>query len=284
MKEPLGIRFLREHRLVIVDPSDDALVPACADVAGDVIVHPLLDRSDPALPRVIDMTRVSDEVFDLTVAHLDVALAAGDKTGIQAAISTGLSAQDLARHIGRQCVRPLLEGRLHIVRLWDPHVFMHLLWIWPPDVLADLMAPIIRWNLFLNGEPIGCPSAAGAGPGLRSRPEQHTAILDIGIVNRVLRDVPWAFDALPTLGPQIWRDVQRGRVQDGLHDDGDLALYAGQARRWGPGFTHDDDIRRALAMASDGETLYQDALMQIEPGAWANVQQRLDQQAKTFNG
>jgi hypothetical protein len=270
----LDIRFFRDHRLAVFDPSSGVESPLMG-MDFTPIRHPSLVLPVELFPRLVELGSASSEVVGRVFDAIVPGLVAQEPVGIEAAFQTTASPQQVAEHLGRQSVRQLGKLGKHLVRIWDPHVLMHLLWIWPAEELRRLFGPISRWCLFLPGEVISIEPKDLTGHGLDGAPQRHQALQDISILNAALEHMKWCFAEIARLGPSLLTHVEMARRCHKLHDEADLALFAAQANRWGVSFVTHPDIQDALAMAQDGETLYRDALAQIDERRMQRIEAEL---------
>jgi len=259
----LDIRFFQDHRFAAFDPSSGLETPL-AGISAVLIRHPSLALSENLLPRLVDVGSLGSESVGAVFDAIDGCLAAKRPAGVDAAFKADASLQRVAEHLGHQSVRSLGRFGKYWVRVWDPHVLMHLLWIWPAEELRRLFGPISTWCLFLPGEIVPIERHALAGCGVEGVERRHQAVLDISILNTALAGLVWTHDEMACLGPSLWAHVALARLDHQLHDEADLALFARQAHRWSIDFVKHPEIKNALSMSQDGETLYRDALAQID--------------------
>lgn len=259
----LDIHFFQDHPLVLFDPARGLDSPL-ADAPGVLVRHPQLALPQELTPKLIDWRSANLDLRAKVFEDLDHRGGSLLGAGIDSAFGGPMSIQELADHLGRQSIRILGRFGRHLVRHWDPHVFMHLMWIWPATELRRLFGPVTKWALFLPDQTPSVQRDACTGRGLPSTEQQHQALVDVAVLNAALVNMSWRFPEIPDLGPALWAHVQRARGLHRLQDEADLALFARQAQRWGEHFDKQPDIQRALAMAADGQTLYRDALAQID--------------------
>lgn len=259
----LDIRFFQEHRFAIFDPSS-CLESPLRGIGAILIRHPSLALSEELLPRLVDVGSVGSEGVGPVFDAIDDCLAAKRPAGVDAAFKTEASLERVAQHLGHESVRSLGRFGKHWVRVWDPHVLMHLLWIWPAEELRRLFGPISTWCLFLPGEMVPIERHTLVGGGVGGVERRHQAVLDISILNTALAGLVWSHDEVACLGPSLWAHIELARRDHKLHDEVDLALFARQAHSWGVDFVTQPEIKNALSMSQDGETLYRDALAQID--------------------
>jgi hypothetical protein len=270
----LDIRFFRDHRFAIFDPNSGLESPLLG-MEFIPIRHPSLVLPAELSPRLIDLGSASSEVVGRVFDAIAPRLAVQEPTGIDLAFQTTASWHQVADHLGRQSVRQLGKLGKHLVRVWDPHVLMHLLWIWPAEELQRLFGPISRCSLFLPGEVISIEREDLTQPGLDGADQRHQALQDISILNAALEHMKWCFAEMAYLGPGLLANVEMARRSHKLHDEADLAVFALQANRWGVNFVTHPDIQAALTMAQDGETLYRDALAQIDERRMQRIEAEL---------
>ena len=270
----LDIRFFGEHRFAAFDPSSGTDSPL-THFDAVMIRNPALAISEALLPRLVDLGSAGSDAVGRVYDAVDGCLATQRASGVDAAFKAEASLQQVAEHLGRQSVRSLGRFGKHWVRVWDSHVLMHLLWIWPKEELRRLFGPISTWCLFLPGEivPIQRDSLSGFGVGGVDR--RHQAILDVSILNSALLGMRWRYAEVANLAPRLWEHVAVARREHRLHDETDLALFARQAHQWGLDFAKHPEIKKALSMAQDGETLYRDALAQIDEQRMQHIEAEL---------
>jgi hypothetical protein len=270
----LDIRFFSDRPFVVSDPAADLDSPLHG-FAGLLVRHPKLTLADDLTPRLVDLRSVTPVAMGAFFEAIDEACANAQPLGIDAALSADSTAPQIAEHLGLQSVRSLGRFGKHLVRVWDPHVLMHLLWIWPANELRALFGPISAWALLLPGEVVHVERSSLSGQGLPDAEQRHQAVIDVSILNAALSKTIWRFSDVASLGPLLWQHVRHGRGEYKLRDEADLALFARQARRWGVSFVEHPDIRRALTTAADGETLYRDALAQVDEQRMQHIEAEL---------
>ena len=270
----LDIRFFREHRFAAFDPSSGTDSPL-TDINAVLIRHPALALSEDLLPRLVDLGSAGSDAVGHVFDVIDSCLAAKRASGVDAAFNAETSLQHVAEHLGRQSVRSLGRFGKHWVRVWDSNVLMHLLWIWPGEELRRLFGPISTWCLFLPGEVVPIQRDSLSGLGVDGVDRRHQAVLDVSILNSALSGMQWRFAEVAKLAPRLWEHVVLARRDHQLHDETDLALFARQAHRWGVDFAKHPEIKSALSMAQDGETLYRDALAQIDEQRMQHIEAEL---------
>jgi hypothetical protein len=279
----LPLRFFDEHPFVIVEPAAFDLVPALASAHGVAIRHPKMAADDAVLPRLIDLRQSSQDVQLALVEHMDESFLQDVSPKICSALASSRSIEDLVGHLARQSVQRNANGKHYWLRYWDPHVLMHLQWIWPERVWNTLMSPVSQWTSFIDRGVLRWREHDTL-PGKvieRSPSGAPAALADVGVLNAALRQVDWALDDIPHLGPAMWRSVLRARSTHGLQHDEDLALFAAQCHRWSIAFVDQPQIKAALTLVGDGETRYTDALAQIPVQRWTSIQAELDRAANT---
>ncbi|MED5618042.1 hypothetical protein [Ideonella sp. BN130291] len=276
----LELRFFREHPFALFDPVHCGDSPLMEAQAAQVR-HPSLELADHLVPRLVDLQRAGNELLDRMHDALDRRSVASGSPVLDGALDSEASLTELASHLGHQSIRNLGPFGRHLVRVWDPLVLMHLLWLWPGPELRKLFGPIRSWALFLPKEVAVIDRSALDGPGVTiETTDRHQAVIDVSIINIVLREIDWRFGDIPRLGRQLWTHIMRARQVHSLQDETDLALFAQHSHRWGTGFTAHPEIQRALTLSSDGETRYRDALAQIDEGRWRTVEAELSASLK----
>jgi Domain of unknown function (DUF4123) len=275
----LPLRFFDEQPLVVIEPGGSPELPMLNGMSGVALQHPKLVAHDVLLPRLIDMREQPPGSQAALIEYQDDCNQRRVSSRVCAALASERPANDIARHLAKQSVRRSASGEHYWLRFWDPLVLVHLQWIWSADELKTLMAPFSQWTVFIQGQVLHLHEHA-ALPGLlmQSASNKHpAALVDVGILNAALRQIGWTLDEVPQLGPSLWASVRCARNDYGLHHDDDLALFASQAQRWGACFPEQTDIKAALALTTDGETRYVDALSQVRPERWASIERELDQ-------
>ncbi|MBN3839388.1 MULTISPECIES: DUF4123 domain-containing protein [Burkholderia] len=280
------------HCLLLVDPSQrDPL----ADDAGDSSSFADLPKTEV----VIDHEAVSPTHYpylleldldtDSGVAALEVSvqlafedrhpqsMAEGLGQRIGGWLASSASAREVAAHCSRLALQNDDQGRLCLLRFYDPRS-QALLWpMLAPVQQHALLGPIQAWHtLDAGAAPIIRMNTMGRRDDFALDAAQWQAIHCHGIVNRALAMHAYDLDRQPKqheVDAAVAASLRARRY--GLTDEADEVAFVGHALSWHPEFDLHPRVLQILGTRIDGDLyverideLTSDEIAEIRNGVW----------------
>ncbi len=207
-----------------------------------------LTKSDEVMPRLIDVTKLSQHQQEALVEVMAVEVCGERPPLVCAWIETHLTAPALARHIIRFLVGPGADGNNVLWRYYDPRVFAMAMFKFSKQQSQALLGPVIEWRF-----PWCKRWWSVAGPGVESDPllgispawpndSQWTSLNRTAQVSRVMVALAYTHGRQPDasclrmLGEVDVR-LAVGEQRFHLSDDA-LVAFALMNLRYGPEFRH----------------------------------------------
>lgn len=171
-------RIFEEYQFALVEPM------TCEDFPESVDVVPLLPAGleDCAhlLPALIDLRSLSQGRCDALLEWIE----RSTEPPLGALLATDADRGRTMRHLARQLVVRLADGRRSLLRHHDPRVFAHLRWILNETQLHRLLGPIRRWSYWRADQwrDVEC----GETQNVRTRaldPAQSDHLARVGTIN-----------------------------------------------------------------------------------------------------
>jgi hypothetical protein len=145
-----------------------------------------LDQLDPSQREQVQQHLVMDDRSKAAPAML---------------ISSGLSADAMARRLAQHVVVTLADDSLALLRFADPDVFMHLLWILPLPHLASICEATNRWSVPFQGTWHELEFNDRPEPAWDRLSEASSiALTNLGLVNQAVATLPE-----PSGVNELWR-------------------------------------------------------------------------------
>jgi hypothetical protein len=232
------------------------------DLRGQPVVPLSHWRGKDALFPLLVELRDNEEKRALARRHERRWEAQEETPYVMALFETPEPAEALVEHLTRRMAVHRLNGRMDVLRYYDPYVFRNLLWLFTPEQMDQLLGPIKTWHW---REPDGqwqhyerqSEDAPGLIP-LRLTPEQWPTLLRMAELQNVARQLAW-IGFINAWSPKTMQRADallaQARAQ-GLGSAEDRGLYAQQALRFGRDIHQHPVLRDCLKQAVNATMSY----------------------------
>lgn len=240
-----------------------------ATLPWEPVVPDTLAKEGHLLPVVLRIDQLDAEQKELLQQHLSVKLGSGLTSAIL--IGSHLSARGMAHQIAGHVLITLADDTRALLRLADPHVFVHLLWILPLPHLASLCAGTNRWSVPFQGAWHELQFSDRPEPKWDSLPEASSiALANVGLINEVLATLP-----APAGLTELWRVGQQtnewigiAQAEFGLTGASDCVAFARHGVLLGKGFSVHPSLSPHLHAARKTPGLYAERTASLSQRDW----------------
>jgi len=254
------------------------------DLPWQVVAPEFLAQEAHLLPVVLQL----DELEPPHRKEVQQQLAMSDPSKVAPAMLIGsdLSTGALARQLARHVTVTLSDGSHALLRLADPEVFIHLLWVLPLPHLASLCEAARQWSVPLMGEWFELQFDNRPEPAWDTLSEESSiALVNVGLVNDVLATLPE-----PGGIKELWRTGQQcnqwlctAQTRFGLTDAADCVAFARHGVLLGNGFTHHPVLAPHLETAREIPGAYAQQTAPISQREWNRVIADIEQSSQKRN-
>lgn len=254
------------------------------DLPWQVVAPEYLAQEAHLLPVVLQLD-------DLEPAHrkeVQQQLTTDDPSKVAPAmlIRSDLGAGALARQLARHVTVTLADGSQALLRLADPEVFIHLLWVLPLPYLASLCEAKWRWSVPFMGEWLELQFDDRPEPVWDALSEEASiALVNVGLINDVLATLPEPRDI-----KEFWRTGQQcnqwlctAQTRFGLTDAADCVAFARHGVLLGDRFTRHPVLAPLLETAREIPGAYAQQTAPISQREWNRVIADIEQSSQKRN-
>ncbi|PPV00314.1 hypothetical protein XpopCFBP1817_00840 [Xanthomonas populi] len=260
---PITENTFLEYDFAVVNPIqlDDA---GWEDLPNLPIVPGRYQSQAQLFPRLIDLGQLERHArMDLFQRH-DALHSLAQVFYFSVLLKSAAPAADVAVHLARQMQQYDAVRRTHdVVRLHDARVLEHLDWMLSDEQWQALLGPIDRlaWPqespIWTHRETTSLVTTAPAR--LTFSAEQWPQMLRVSELNqclaRLARLIPTMEKSAGT-AQKVDRLLVKALQTHGLRDRADRALFVEQAFQFGEGIHEQQEVRRNLERACEGEASY----------------------------